>query len=76
MFGVTTYYRKESDGSLSIKLDGTVEDASLFDQIAVLREIDLNSLWAPFVTSSMTVAHLDKLVRIYIYIYIYIYDVI
>ena len=63
LFGVTTYYRRESDGSMSIKLEGQVSDCSLFDQVAVIREFDLNYLWAPFVTSSMTVAHLDKLVR-------------
>ena len=63
LFGVTTYYRREADGSLSVKLEGQVDDCSLFDQVAVIREFDLNYLWAPFVTSSMTVAHLDKLVR-------------
>lgn len=62
LFGVTTYYRKESDGSLSIKLEGLVKDASLFDQVCVIREADLYSLWQPFVTSSVTVSHLGKLV--------------
>jgi len=61
LFGVTTYYRRESDGSMSIKLEGSIDDCSLYDQIAVLREFDLNYLWAPFVPSSMTVAHLGKL---------------
>ena len=63
LFGVTTYYRRESDGSMSIKLEGRVDDCSLFDQVAVIREFDLNHLWAPFVTSSLTVGELDKLVR-------------
>eukprot|EP00535_Pseudo-nitzschia_heimii_P003754 CAMPEP_0197193974 /NCGR_PEP_ID=MMETSP1423-20130617/28398_1 /TAXON_ID=476441 /ORGANISM="Pseudo-nitzschia heimii, Strain UNC1101" /LENGTH=603 /DNA_ID=CAMNT_0042647311 /DNA_START=68 /DNA_END=1876 /DNA_ORIENTATION=+ len=61
LFGVTTYYRHESDGSMSIKLEGRTNDCSLFDQVAVMREFDLNYLWAPFVTSSMTIAYLDKL---------------
>lgn len=61
LFGVTTYYRKECDGSMSIKLEGCVNDCSLFDQVAVIRELDLNYLWAPFVTSSMTIVQLDKL---------------
>ena len=63
LFGVTTYYRRESDGSMSLKLEGSIDDCSLYDQIAVLREFDLNYIWAPFVPSSMTVAHLGKLVR-------------
>lgn len=63
LFGVTTYYRHEKDGSMSIKLEGPVNECSLFDQVAVIREFDLNHTWAPFVTSSLTVGYLDKLVR-------------
>lgn len=61
IFGVTTYYRREKDGSLSIKLEGDMKGIPLFEQVAVLREIDLHSTWAPFVTSSLTLAQLDKL---------------
>lgn len=61
LFGVTTYYRHESDGSLSIKLEGRVDECSLFDQVAVIREFDLNHYWAPFVTSSLTVGEIDKM---------------
>ena len=61
-FGITTYYRREvSDQSLSIKLEGTVEGAALFEQICVLKEVDLHYLWSPFCTSSLTIANLDKL---------------
>lgn len=61
LFGVTTYYRNEPDGSLSIKMEGRLDGVSLFDQVAVLREVDLHYTWAPFVSSSLTVAHLNKL---------------
>ncbi|KAL3939825.1 MAG: hypothetical protein SGBAC_005526 [Bacillariaceae sp.] len=61
MFGVTTYYRREDDGSLSIKMEGRLEGTALFEQVAVLREVDLHSKWAPFCSSSLTVAHLNKL---------------
>lgn len=61
MFGVTTFYRREGDGSLSIKLEGELKGSPLFEQVCVLREIDLHSHWAPFVTSSLTVAYFDKL---------------
>ncbi|CAB9511255.1 expressed unknown protein [Seminavis robusta] len=61
LFGVTTCYRREDDGSLSIKLDGELKGVPLFEQVAVLREVDLHSFWAPFVSSSQTLAHLDKL---------------
>ena len=58
---MTTYYRREDDGSLSIKLEGSLKDVPLFDQVAILREVDLHYRWAPFCSSSLTIAHLDKL---------------
>ena len=61
LFGITTYYRNETNGTLSIKMEGQLEGVSLFDQVAVLREVDLHYKWAPFVSSSLTIAHLDKL---------------
>jgi hypothetical protein len=61
LFGVTTYYRREEDDSLSIKLEGRLEGVPLFEQVAILREVDLHYKWAPFVSSSLTIAHLDKL---------------
>ncbi|KAL3912378.1 MAG: hypothetical protein SGILL_006908 [Bacillariaceae sp.] len=61
LFGITTFYRREPDGSLSIKLEGKISGVPLFDQVAVLREIDLHYKWAPFCSSSLTVEHLDKL---------------
>lgn len=61
MFGITTYYRREADSSLSIKMEGKLDGVSLFDQVAVLREVDLHYTWAPFVSSSLTIAHLNKL---------------
>jgi hypothetical protein len=60
-FGITTYYRREGDGSLTIKLEGEVSGAALFEQICVLKEVDLHYIWSPFCTSSMTLADLDKL---------------
>jgi hypothetical protein len=60
-FGITTYYRRENDESLSIKLEGDVTGAALFEQICVLKEVDLHYKWSPFCTSSLTIADLDKL---------------
>lgn len=61
MFGVTTYFRKEQDNSLSIKMEGELHGCPLFEQLAVLREVDLHYKWAPFCSSSMTIKDLDKL---------------
>ena len=59
--GISTSYRKESDGTLSIKLEGDLEGVPLFEQLAVLREIDLYKRWAPFVNYSK---RLRKVTRI------------
>ena len=61
LFGVKTFYRREEDGSLSLKLEGELKDCPLFEQVCVLKEVDLHYKWAPFCTSSMTIADLDKL---------------
>lgn len=60
-FGITTFYRREFDGSLSVKLEGDLVDVPLFEQICVLKEVDLHYRWAPFCSSSMTIADLDKI---------------
>ena len=61
LFGVTTYYRREVDESLSIKIEGELHGIPLFEQMAVLRECDLYHTWAPFMQKSRKLAQLDKL---------------
>jgi hypothetical protein len=60
-FGITTYYRREKDDSLSIKVEGELIGVPLFEQVAVLREVDLHCKWVPFCTSSLTIKDIDKL---------------
>ena len=60
-FGIQTFYRKEPDGSLTIKLEGEMKDCPLFEQLCVVKEVDLHHRWAPCCSSSMTIADLDKL---------------
>lgn len=61
LFGVTTHYRREENGTLSMKIEGKMEGLPLFDQVAVLREVDLYYKWAPFCSSSLTIAHLNTI---------------
>jgi len=61
LFGITTYYRREGDGSLSIKLEGHLTGIPLFEQLAVLREADLYHSWAPFCVASSRLAQLGKI---------------
>jgi hypothetical protein len=60
MFGVTTYYRKQPDGSLSIKMEGVMEGVPLFEQVAIIREVDLHYTWSPFCTESKTLKDINK----------------
>ena len=61
LFGIRTSYRRERDGSLSLKLEGDIQDLPLFEQVCVMKEVDLHYKWAPFVSSSIVLADLDKL---------------
>lgn len=60
LFGITTYYRREADKTLSIKMEGVLHGVPIFEQLAVLKEIDLYHTWAPFCASSKCVATLTK----------------
>ena len=61
LFGISTSYRREGDNSLSIKIEGSLEGVPLFEQLVVLREVDLYHKWAPFMSKSSKLAQLDKL---------------
>ncbi|EJK43974.1 hypothetical protein THAOC_37531, partial [Thalassiosira oceanica] len=61
LFGVSTHYRRESDGSLSIRIAGDLVGVPLFEQLAILREVDLYHAWAPFCVSSRKLAQLGRL---------------
>jgi len=51
-FGVTTRYKPGDQGSIWIRLDGDMNEASLFNQLAVVRETGLFCQWVPFCNKS------------------------
>lgn len=57
MFGIQTHYRKCEDdvNAIVVKIEGKLDDLPLFEQMAVLHEIDLYKEWAPFCTSSVMI---------------------
>ena len=55
---VTSSYRREKDNSLSFKVEGEISGLPLFEQVAIMREVDLYHFWAPFVNGSKRVASL------------------
>ena len=58
---VVSSYRREEDGSLSLKVEGDISGLPLFEQVAVMREVDLYHVWAPFTTHSAKLAVLGSL---------------
>lgn len=62
MFGILTHYKKCEDDptSIIVKIEGTLDDLPLFEQMAVIHEIDLFKEWAPFCTNSVLVDKIGK----------------
>jgi hypothetical protein len=58
MYGITTYYKQAADGTISVRMSGTLTDLPLFEQCAVLHEVDLFKTWMPFCTHSTLLAKL------------------
>jgi hypothetical protein len=51
LFGISTYYRVEEDGLLSLRMEG-VQEIPIFEQLAVLYEVSLFNQWMPFCSHS------------------------
>jgi len=61
MFGIHTYYQIDHrDNTIILKLEGVMEDLPLFEQCAVIYEVDLYKEWIPFCSESITVDKLGK----------------
>ncbi|CAN0045210.1 unnamed protein product [Scytosiphon promiscuus] len=50
--GITTLYKNDPDGSLWIKMHGTMDGVRVMDQLATVREVDLFKKWVPFCDTS------------------------
>eukprot|EP00607_Mallomonas_marina_P004429 CAMPEP_0182437448 /NCGR_PEP_ID=MMETSP1167-20130531/85057_1 /TAXON_ID=2988 /ORGANISM="Mallomonas Sp, Strain CCMP3275" /LENGTH=347 /DNA_ID=CAMNT_0024630377 /DNA_START=618 /DNA_END=1661 /DNA_ORIENTATION=- len=58
LFGVTTHYKVQEDNSLLLRLQGSREDLPLFEQLAVVHEVDLYPTWVPFCSHADTLTKL------------------
>ena len=55
-FGILTHYRNvEEDDSIVLKMEGVLDNLPLFEQCAVIHEIDLFKEWAPMCSESKTI---------------------
>lgn len=55
MFGTRTHYKLLDGGSLLIRLEGELDNLPMFEQLAIIHEVDLFHDWVPFCNKSMTV---------------------
>lgn len=61
LFGIRTHYQyDQKTNEIKIKLDGLLEDLPLFEQCAVIHEVDLFHEWVPFCRESITVDKIGK----------------
>ncbi len=51
---------EDDDGSLSLKVDGTVEGCSMLECIAVWREVDLYDEWMPMCNDAKKLVQIGK----------------
>lgn len=56
--GITTHYKNNPDGTISVRLSGIVDELAFFEQIAVIHEFDLFQEWFPFCCNSKTITKL------------------
>lgn len=55
-YGIDTHYKLEGEGQdFAIRMEGKLEGVPLFEQAAVVHEVDLWTDWMPFVKHSKTV---------------------
>jgi hypothetical protein len=52
MFGYRTHYIVESDGIVRVRIEGSQENLPLFEQLAVIHQLQLYSQWVPFCDKS------------------------
>lgn len=59
MFGTKTHYKLLDGGSMMIRLEGDLDDLPMFEQLAVIHEVDLFHEWIPFCSTSRTITKLS-----------------
>jgi hypothetical protein len=53
--GITTRYKIADDGFISVRMEGVLDDLPIFEQCAVIHEVDLFKEWVPFCNASSLV---------------------
>jgi len=54
-FGISTHYKTTADGLVTMRMESVDEVLPLFEQLAVIREVDLFHKWVPFCNKSLLI---------------------
>jgi hypothetical protein len=60
LFGISTYYMKVGDNDIIVKMEGTMHDLPIFEQCAVIHEVDLFKTWIPLCEKSILIEKISK----------------
>lgn len=70
MFGYRTHYIVEEDHNVLVRIEGSQENLPLFEQLAVIRELQLYKEWVPFCSKSEMlheISHTDMIAFMHIW---------
>lgn len=56
--GITCHYYVEEDGIVTVRMQGSMKELPLFEQAAVIHEVDFFRTWIPLMTDSLRVQKL------------------
>ena len=54
-FGISTYYKVDPDGIITVRMEGNLDNLPLFEQFAVIHEVNLFQEWIPFCIDSLLI---------------------
>ena len=58
IFGTQTHYKLTAEGTIIFRLEGESNDLPMFEQLAVIHEVDLFKDWIPFCFTSKKIVKL------------------
>ena len=60
LFGITTQYMRIGENDIIVKMEGKIDDLPIFEQCAVIHEVDLFRTWLPFCDKSVLIKKIGK----------------
>jgi len=60
LFGISTHYKRIGENDIIVKMEGKIDDLPIFEQCAVIHEVDLFNTWIPFCDKSVLIEKIGK----------------